>query len=358
MVAFKTIADLTRSLQAAELAADAAAIVATARPTLLFVREQADDDGLPVGTSKMGGCPDLPDGFAWPMRPAYADAQKRAARVRKTGDHLIATMTEWMTDPAKGRPVLPIELDEVRAKYEAKTAVLFAPFPLGFVAQLDLADLARNEGFDADLPRTGMLSIFEDLTGDAEVPRAFWHQQPAATCKRTPFPTSLIAHYDIQHSWSPPLTSETWAQSTKAEVLTAYSAITVPHHWKNAYPGQGPKWTQIWNWFDKPAYEYSIHELPDKANAANFGDRLGGWPDNIQGNPEDELPGETARTGRIIRPGVTPWRHLFSYGGEFWQRTRHMKPEDSGDGNTFVMIRDADLAARRFEKAGSVYQQT
>jgi hypothetical protein len=57
-------------------------------------------------------------------------------------------------------------------------------------------------------------------------------------------------------------------------------------------------------------------------------------------------------------PGQTAWRHLLSYGAECFGITRLLPPDGSGDGNTFVMLKETDLLFRRFDQARMVYQQT
>lgn len=91
----------------------------------------------------------------------------------------------------------------------------------------------------------------------------------------------------------------------------------------------------------------------DRIATANFGDRLGGWPDDIQGPAETEIDGKA-----VAAPGRTPWRHVFSYGAEHFAETRIMRRLSESDGNTFVIMHEDDLAARRFARARSTYQQT
>lgn len=42
-------------------------LIADRRPTIALLEEPADDASLPVGVSKLGGLPDLPDDLAWPV---------------------------------------------------------------------------------------------------------------------------------------------------------------------------------------------------------------------------------------------------------------------------------------------------
>lgn len=60
------------------LDAHADAIRALARPSVRLVATKADDATIPVGATKIGGAPDLPAYFKWPMREgrrlAFIDA--------------------------------------------------------------------------------------------------------------------------------------------------------------------------------------------------------------------------------------------------------------------------------------------
>jgi hypothetical protein len=56
--------NLEQSLKEAGLGAENRDIAATLRPVVLFLQQQAPDTSLPVGTSKIGGDPDLPEDFA------------------------------------------------------------------------------------------------------------------------------------------------------------------------------------------------------------------------------------------------------------------------------------------------------
>ena len=49
-----------------------------ARHALVFEIHPCDDASIFIGSSKIGGLPDLPPHMPWPHRAPYADAQTRA----------------------------------------------------------------------------------------------------------------------------------------------------------------------------------------------------------------------------------------------------------------------------------------
>lgn len=96
-----------RELVALGFAKDADACMAITRPALVFTHTQAaPEDAIPLGASKIGGSPDLPDGMAWPQN---------------------------------------------------------AP---SFLVQINLAEVPEGV-LDIALPRDGLLSCFSNRTGDA-----------------------------------------------------------------------------------------------------------------------------------------------------------------------------------------------
>ncbi len=122
----QTLAAARRELVAAGFAqGDAEACLALTRPALFFEpMEAVVEEDIPLGASKIGGRPDLPDGFAWPQ----------------------------------GAP---------------------------FLVQLNLADIPEGV-LDIALPREGLLSCFwdgRDWDNDAVL---LWTQPGAALARRAP----------------------------------------------------------------------------------------------------------------------------------------------------------------------------
>ncbi len=345
MPAFRSTDALEAVLRDAGLDAWVGRVVATARPSILFRREQVPDAALPLGASKLGGAPTLPAGFRWPTRPAHPDAARLAARERQSGatrrDLLAQTREERLARPLQPgeRAIELAELDAATARSEFVAGCFARPFPLAFVAQLNLADLSGQAGFDPHLPPTGTLSIFCDAT-ECE-PKAVYVAWSDELGTRHDAPADLVDYYTATCAD----TIGPWQALTQAEALVPFSAVDIPDHWR-AHGVVGP-WLDACSTYRPPGADGG-------GNNASFGDRLGGWAADIQGNPEDELQDGS----RIHRPGDTPWRHLFSWGGEYWGGTRLVPIEGLYDGNAFVMMTEHDLAGARFGQARLVMQFT
>lgn len=359
MTAFRNRDDLTASLERAGLASYAAAIASSARPTILFLRVQAPDDGLPSGASKLGGLPDLPEDFDWPTRGPYPDAESRAAQVLDFGRQTAANFQKQVDGPLEPhrRRIPQAEVDRIMPAAEARAAEFRGLFPLGFVGQINLGALVSESGFDPDLPRSGLISVFEDISAEglAETPALFWHDVPPEKLTRRPFPAELVRHHDEIGQYGLGETAK-WATLTLAETLAPFSALSVPHHWKSAVPTESEPWRRIWSWFQSGDGEYaptapSFEGHDQRPQAGYFGDRLGGWPNPIQGDVEQEMDGV-----KIESPGRTRWRQVFAYAGEYYGGTRRMASDGKGDGTTYHMIDARDLAARRFEASRWTYQ--
>ncbi|ONG58296.1 hypothetical protein BKE38_02910 [Pseudoroseomonas deserti] len=337
MIAFRDEAQLRAAIAEAGLEAMAGQLLATARPAQLFLRRQRRDDDLPVGASKMGGLPDWPPGRPWPSRLARPDAAAWEDSVRRQRARLDAFLD------SRG-----LAREPRRAAHDALLIESFSrPFPLAFRAQLDLQALSELPGFDADLPRHGLLSIFEDLTGDGSghETRLIWHDGPIAALERRAVPAEIIALSDALEPAMP------WASMDQAELLEPQAALTLPHRWLTA---SGWRDERLFQLLRQPSQQLVLQGEPGPGDGQVgwFADRLGGWPDPIQSDPEAELP--EAAPG--FAPGDDRIRHVFSWGGEYYGGTRLPNSEIGGDGTTHVMLPREALLARRFGAARGVYQ--
>jgi hypothetical protein len=349
---FRSAADLKQSLAAAGLEAYARDMAATLRPVILFLRELVPDEALHVGVSKLGGDPDLPADFPWPERPAFPDADQRAHTIEQRGVKISEGFKAMMLRDASGKyAITPEEIDQVVENYRGLAAFMYVAMPLAFVGQLNLDVLGQQAGLPEDFPDRGLLSIFADAT--STMVAVHWHDRPITDLRRRPWPSRLIEYSDCYGgNADAPNDAGKWYKNTQAETLTPFSALAVPHHWKSAFATSSPAWSKMWAWFHNPhgAYDHSSDAL--SGSGTNFGDSLGGWPPDIQGHVETEIDGD-----KITRPGVTPWRHIFSWGAEYWQGRRCMAV-DKGDGARYLLMHEDDLHARRFDKIRDAYQQT
>jgi Domain of unknown function (DUF1963) len=352
MPTFRSVHDLELSLQAAGIGEEARDIARTLRPVLLFLRQQMPDADVRVGASKIGGDPDLPEGFVWPERPPLADAKARASALARRGLDAAKRLEELReSDPSL---ISQEQIDSVVAKHRGMAAVLAVPMPLAFAAQLDLAALAQEAGFPEDFPDTGLLSIFSDTTSRALA--LHWHDGPAAQLRPHRWPQRLADYFDAYNERADWADDEgKWYKNAKCERLAPFSALAVPHHWKSAFGRFSPMGRKIRGWFDDPHRAHGFFPTPEMIGsgppAANFGDRLGGWPSDIQHHVESEVG------GAVEAPGATPWRHIFSWGAESWQGTRSLEAQ-AGDGANYVLMLDEDLLARRFDRVQHAYQQS
>jgi hypothetical protein len=216
-----------------------------AAPAILLKATPAAEETIPLGDSKIGGAPDLPPDASWPERAPYPDAEKRRDSHRFSIGSTLAKAgiaPDWMSAEDGKRYVeeqqkitLELrestleslkeemsaeELAEIRQVFEendnytpesAREAIRVEALqaqlvgessPLSFIAQLDLAALATQPGFDPDLPRHGRLLLFYDLF---EYPpgwepssrvgfRLIWDETPAASLRRAPVPEIGRAH--------------------------------------------------------------------------------------------------------------------------------------------------------------------
>lgn len=63
---FKDIETLREQIRSVGLNRLEEEIIRLAQPCIYMIREAVDDDKLPLGSSKLGGLPDLPADFQWP----------------------------------------------------------------------------------------------------------------------------------------------------------------------------------------------------------------------------------------------------------------------------------------------------
>ncbi len=338
---FLSVDELERSLTEAGLRDRAADILASARPGITFLRRPTPDDPLPPGTSKHGGFPDLPPGAAWPTGGVHPDAARLAREIQTHHDEFVLDARKSASKHAGDEPwyLTKAGLAQLTARHQDEQAALFREFPLAFALQLDLNTLSAEPGFDSMLPRHGLLSVFLDLRDqrpkDACV---LWHNEPLDVLVRQSPPNALVTRFDLEHTY-PGSDRYAWIHETEAETLNPISIITVDNAWSTTRPYEDSAALLDWR-HDTITDAYDeIRRTHVKKSSDYVGGRFCGWPYLYQSDPGADLPG-----------GRNAWRHICSWGGEYGQG-RVMPSIAVGTGIHYIMMRPADIAARRFSEA-------
>lgn len=322
-------------------------LVAQARAAILMITVSGDEDRIPLGASKIGGRPDLPRGMAWPKRPAYPDADKRAASHRKEADRLLADSKKtrsWMT-PEQG--------ERFSAEYKAKADSIETEFPLAFLGQVNLTELSGESGFDAAFPGEGRLLLFydyweqpEDFTPEASVGwQVLWDTTPVAELVRMPIPSELSAISDDQ-----------WTCVFRAARISTRSILTpIPLNDKgwDAFPLED----------DEALEEYqewlSEFGTPDMEGRDNH--QFGGFPqtlqNGLQGCAQLVTHGLNCGTHEVWKTDEA--RELLKSAGR-WRLVMQLGVDANAGipspGAYYVIMREEDIASRHFDKARITYQ--
>ncbi|MFS4436816.1 DUF1963 domain-containing protein [Paracoccaceae bacterium GXU_MW_L88] len=297
-------------------------LIETARPTIwLRHSDPAPDVGLPVRTSKVGGEPDLPPELAWPVRPPLADCERYAQLLR---DSIVLPEQEVFVDFA-------IDL-------------LGKPFPMAFLAQVDLEAMAHEQGFDPALPDRGMLWAFNDSFADWYGPQSphggitlLWSD--ASGLRRHETPALLREAWQLGVSdFGTPMV-EPWDADIEAEPLSPISGWTV-----------NPRRDQAF-----------YHRLADERFefADGGGDQLGGWEVPLQqdmhGDVEMIATGPGPDNDDQIARARERWRHVLTINAETY--LSRLMPT-WGDGAMYMFVDEKDLAECRFDRAVGTSQMT
>ncbi len=328
--------DLRAALADAGLSApDVAAAVAASRPAVRLTMTDAEESELALGASKLGGCPDLPAGFSWPIRQPYPNAAAHAAEWRTQGPRMASS----------SEVAARIDEDNRRA-----AAAIESPIPMAHVAQLDFAAIAEVDSTDLDLPATGRLLLFYDLM---EQPWGFdpaqrggfaviYDDSPRETLVRHQPPPSELGLPD-------------WAASPPGRGLSFRSGLSMISRnivgWERL-PISPAGWEVL--------HDLDMEHLDSPEWACH---QLGGWPDAVQGEMQTEcalvtaghLAGDpdafTDPTTAHIRQQASEWTLLLQLASD---EKRFVMWGDSG--LIYLWIRTDDLRARRFDRAHLILQ--
>jgi uncharacterized protein YwqG len=215
--------------------------------------------------------------------------------------------------------------------------------PLSFVGQLDFAELAacRAEALP-DLPRDGVLTLFYDVQ---EQPWGF-DPKDGASSKLLWTPRSA----DAVALAPPPELEEAGLAFDHPLKLTPRLGLSLPDPWDRRATLPVDEWGQ------DAADDYTV--LRERLTGGEHAHQVGGHPWWIQSDARLEAQlvthglycgdsrGYDSPQARRLEPGANDWSLLWQIGsddasGFMW-----------GDmGNLYLLIRDADLRARRFDRA-------
>lgn len=389
-------------------------LVATARPAMMLGPVSVGEDDIPLGETKIGGRPDIAGNFVWPVRTPYPDAREMAEKEMEYGAGIMALAgiaPPWMTpDEAKKfitktlreRDEMAASLEELRAeselelkelenddsltdedrqayrdmlddtydlgpmptREEAEAAgrhavmtaeALTSDFPLAFIAQIDFASLAAAPGFDSALPKTGRLYLFYDLIGlpDASNPasrsgfHAVYDDTENNELVRLDLPAPLAELKPLgMAALLPPMAVKARSALTTVTLEACDDlGITLSDEQMAEYD------------------EWLLGEVGWPGQPERDRHQLGGWPRAIQGNMQafsqfaangvdaSTLEDWSSKKAKALLADAAKWHLLFQLG-----------PDDAQDaalpGSINFLIRDDDLAARRFDRIWAVYEQS
>ncbi|WP_342362635.1 YwqG family protein [Terrarubrum flagellatum] len=343
---FRSSSEIEDVLIEAELEPDDARLLAaSAKPTIwLKTRAVDSEDKIAIGATKIGGRPDLPASVAWPIRPAYPDIEARTKHLRRD---IANPDSAWSWATPEQRVAFSKEsADRIR--------IVENPFPLGFLAQINFAEMWAAGPLDPDMPRSGVLSLFFDLIEapwgfdpNDRVAFAALFQDVGETLTRRDAPTPIVP--------SP----QEWRLRPLACVANPCVTPTPPENVENLGLALSADCVeQLQDWWGDDDNMYATEGGVDwKCH------RIGGWPTPIQGDMQTECALVTAGhycgdSAAYRAPELEPVRATASD----WLMLAQIGTDEKGgvtwgdNGQVYVWIRRDDLAARRFDRAHLITQ--
>lgn len=333
---FDSQAEIEAALIDAEVpVADASKFARAALPGVwLRTSTVTDESTIPLGATKLGGLPDLAADATWPIRPAYPNHEKRTQHMRKA----LESKNPWPW--AK-----PEQREKIRQDTVAQIALIERAAPLTFLAQINFGGLPV--ALDADMPRSGVLSIFYDV---AEQPWGYDPQERMAFAFRFSDRAALQRRQPPENTLTlPPLVCEQvgcWTPVSADNPVC--DAIGVADESRDAL--------HAW-WNDDDNMYATDGGTTWKCH------RIGGWPNAIQGAMQTQCALVAAGhycgdTTAYRDPALESVRATWNE----WLLLAQIGSDEKGDlswgdsGQLYVWIRREDLKARRFEQALLILQ--
>lgn len=379
-----------RLTQAGISAGGVSRIVALARDAQVLDTAPADESAIALGASKVGGRPDLPGTMPWPVRPAYEDGADMARAFETEAANLYADAglaPPWM-EAKEGEAFLaarkafnaevnadtlalmkkggvdvegldfdklaersPEDLAVSSAELRAKAKAVTEPFPLAFILQIDLAEMASKPGFDTDLPKEGRLLFFYDLS---QIPAPFKPQsKPGWQVIHDTTPRDGLRRVEV-----PPALAGFPAPSVlKPMAVTSRAVMSTIPTGSSSFDSLSPVTGK-----DAQTYHEWLFSLGWPTEEAGGNHQLGGWPRSIQSGMEatSQLASNGIDAGQSGAYQSDAAKALLAHAGD-WQLVLQVGTDMAAGnrlpGGIYVLMRKQDLAARRFDKAWVVYEQ-
>lgn len=346
---FDSPADARLALQDRFKPAQVDTIVGALVPTLTL--RPIKGGPVELGGTRIGGTPDLPPGLAWPRRALPADVEE----IAKRGNADAAA--------------------EMRAHFKRQA-------PYCFLAQVDLAKAAALAPAGGLLPEHGRLLFFYDLMAGAwdegrDAVRVVYDTAPRETLVAQGKPEALVAAETAYRAELVEAYARMKMDPPKGEGATPYfapgRAMELRAQWRppHAYSleAQGnPGVKALYE--DDDDGESALSDLQERHydpyyDPANSGHRnqLLGTPLPEQDDPRYQAAA-FALTGRQ-HPGRDIWearKAEIEAEAKAWRLLLQIDLSDlqqeRSEGTVYLLIREDDLTARRFEQVVAVYQQT
>lgn len=335
---FKTVEEIAASLQEAGLGDWSGRIASLSKPAVALDAFAIDsEDEIPIGASKLGGWPDVPEAFVWPRRPPYpmegwteqvigeaAALREKLARREKVDG--------WHGDALRPWQAKIMERDRALAEQlESKARNRQSPAPLSFICQLNLEEVSSNACSIPHLPRRGRLLFFYDAIdgpwgdepGDQGACSLIWDSSATSLLQRRMVPAELqteLGSYRALGLSSRPILSPLPWDSLEAERLGL---------------GDLDRQLHIWRMGNAPTRH-----------------QLGGWADAIQHDVLGDLTKYVPYHEGTQIAAPADW-HLILQIDSAFEENRMLW----GDiGRLYVCMHEQDLRDRRFERARVLMQ--